>query len=102
VAALIVAALPSVLVVAGAAQQGWRDDTHGRNATPDYVRVFPENTVKRLDIQIASADWERLRADMAEMAGAPGVEGGGRQEVCHRTLCEARHAPVWSKGGDEN
>ena len=79
VAALIAATLPSVLVVAGAAQQGWRDDTHGRNATPDYARVFPENTVKQLDIQIASADWERLRADMAEMVGAPGVEGGGRQ-----------------------
>jgi hypothetical protein len=79
VGALFLAALPSVFVVAGAAQQGWRDDTHGRNATPDYARVFPENIVKRLDIQIASADWERLRADMAEMVGASGVEGGGRQ-----------------------
>ena len=75
---LVLAMLPGVLV-AGAAQQGWRDDTHGRNATPDYARVFPENTVKRLDIQIAAADWDRLRADMTEMAGVPGAEGGGRQ-----------------------
>ena len=71
--------LPGVLVVSVVAQQGWRDDTHGRDATPDYARVFPENTVKRLDIQIAAADWERLRADMTEMAGASGAEGGGRQ-----------------------
>jgi len=78
VRALVLAVL-SGACVAVAAQQGWRDDTHGRNATPDYGRVFAENTVKRLDIQIAAADWDRLRADMTEMAGTSGAEGNGRQ-----------------------
>lgn len=53
-----------------------RDATHGRDAEPDYARVFAEDVVKRLDIRVTAADWERLVADMTEMAGPKGAGGG--------------------------
>ena len=66
----------SVTVLARA-QKGWDDDTHGRDAVPDYSRVFAQDVVKRLDLRIAAADWERLAADMTDMAGPFGVGGFG-------------------------
>jgi spore coat protein CotH len=66
------------LASAGAGgSQGRDEDTHGRDATPDYARVFAQDVVKRLDIVVTAADWDRLVADMTEMAGAPGARGGG-------------------------
>lgn len=59
---------------------GWNDRTHGRNAVPDYDRVFDETRVGQFDIQIAEADWQALMADMADMAGPFGGQrtpGGG-------------------------
>jgi len=59
------------------AQRGWDDDTHGRDAVPDYARVFAQDTIKRLDIHVTAADWNRLVADMTEMAGPREDAGGG-------------------------
>ena len=53
-----------------------RDKTHGRDAEPDYARVFAQEVVKRLDIRVTAADWERLIADMTEMAGPRVADGG--------------------------
>ncbi len=57
---------------------GDTDDTHGRDAVPDYGRVFAQDEVKRLDIRVSAADWDRLVADMTEMAGPRAAAGGGR------------------------
>lgn len=66
------------LASAGAGDsQARNDDTHGRKATPDYARVFAQDVVKRLDITVTAADWDRLVADMTEMAGGYGSAGGG-------------------------
>ena len=65
------------LVSAGAGNPQQDEKTHGRRATPDYERVFAQDEVKRLDIRVTAADWERLVADMTEMAGAYGSTGGG-------------------------
>lgn len=66
------------LASAGAGDpQGRNDDTHGREATPDYARVFTQDVVKRLDITVTAADWDRLVADMTEMAGGYGSAGSG-------------------------
>lgn len=70
------------LLVARPASQSRSAETHGRDAKPDYDRVFAQDTVKRLDIRITAADWNRLTADMAEMAGPfgsarTGGSGGG-------------------------
>ncbi len=52
-------------------------DTHGKDATPDYARVFPQDRVTRLDVRVAAADWQALMDDMASMAGSFGAGGTG-------------------------
>ena len=65
------------LASAGAGDpQGRDEETHGRDATPDYARVFAQDVVKRLDIAVTAGDWDRLVADMTEMAGPYGAGGG--------------------------
>jgi spore coat protein CotH len=59
------------------AQSDWHDSTHSRNAVPDYGRLFDQSTIRQLDIRVAAADWDRLVADMTEMAGPRGSAGGG-------------------------
>ena len=72
-------ALSCGLVIARPASQSRSADTHGRDATPDYDRVFAQDTVKRLDIRVTADDWSRLTADMTEMAGPFGsANTGGR------------------------
>ncbi len=62
---------------AGAAPQSGSDDTHGRNAEPDYRRVFAQDRVGRLDVRIDASDWQALVSDMQDMAGPAGGQGGG-------------------------
>ena len=63
--------------------QGWDDATHGREAIPDYERVFAADRVNRLDITVSASDWSAAMADMTAMAGPFGAErqpqtqGGG-------------------------
>jgi hypothetical protein len=57
-------------VVTGAARSD--DDTHGRNATPDYGRVFNQTQVSRLDLRINASDWQAVLTDMQSLAGASG------------------------------
>ena len=67
-------------------------DTHGRDAQPDYGRVFPQDRVSRLDLRVSAADWQQLMDDMTNLAGAfgsgvpapgggPVIEGGGDDDV---------------------
>jgi spore coat protein CotH len=53
-----------------------RDDTHGRDAVPDYGRVFNQDAIGRLDIRMAASDWDALVADMDSMSGRFGGAGG--------------------------
>ena len=60
--------------------------THGRGAEPDYGRVFPQDRVSRLDLQVTAADWQQLMDDMTALAGAfgagpPAAAGGDRVEA---------------------
>ena len=54
-------------------------DTHGRDATPDYGRVFIQDQVSRLDLKIAASDWQIVIDDMTDMAGAAGGQFAGGQ-----------------------
>jgi spore coat protein H len=67
-----------------------RNDTHGRDAVPDYARVFNQEAVGRIEIRMVASDWNAVVADMNSMAGpfgatrglgmggpAPGGGGGG-------------------------
>jgi hypothetical protein len=62
---------------------GWDEATHGRDAVPDYARVFAADRVNRLDITVSAADWAAVVADMTDMAGPFGAQrqpqtpGGG-------------------------
>lgn len=47
-------------------------ETHGRDAVPDYDRVFSQTTVNRMEIRIAASDWQQVLADMQTMVGASG------------------------------
>jgi spore coat protein H len=60
--------------------QGGGADTHGRDATPDYGRVFVQERVSRLDLKIAAGDWQIVVDDMTEMAGPAGSQFGGGQQ----------------------
>ena len=60
--------------------QGGDADTHGRDATPDYGRVFIQDQVSRLDVKIAASDWQIAIDDMTDMAGAAGGQFGGGQQ----------------------
>ena len=60
--------------------QGGDADTHGRDATPDYGRVFIQDQVSRLDLKIAASDWQIAIDDMTDMAGAAGGQFGGGQQ----------------------
>ena len=53
-----------------------REETHGRDAVPDYDKVFNQETIGRLDLRMTAADWEALVADMDSMAGRFGAAGG--------------------------
>ena len=72
------AALWAVVTLSWAVRAETQDrDTHGRDAVPDYARVFAQDTVKRLDMRVTASDWDRLVADMTEMAGGRGADGVG-------------------------
>jgi spore coat protein H len=86
----LTAALAIMLAIAGLSAQ--RDETHGRDAVPDYTRVFDQVAVGRLEIRMAAADWQALVADMDSMAGQfgtargigmgqPGQGGGGQPPI---------------------
>ena len=49
-----------------------QDDVRGRDAPPDYRRVFPQDSVKRIDLRMAASDWQAVLADMQSMAGPSG------------------------------
>jgi spore coat protein H len=65
------------VLLATASGSAQRDDTHGRDAVPDYDRVFNQDTIGRLEIRMAASDWDAVVADMDSMAGRFGATGGG-------------------------
>ena len=42
-----------------------RDATHGRDAEPDYDRVFAQDVVKRLDISVTAAERSSMGISIA-------------------------------------
>lgn len=61
---------------------GWTEATHGKNATPNYETVFPQDKVNRLDVTIKAADWKLMQENMEKLFGSgqsgPGRPGGGQ------------------------
>lgn len=51
----------------------WSIETHSDAVSPNFEEVFKDNTVKRIDIVITEARWQRMLDDMTEIYGAFGV-----------------------------
>lgn len=81
IAGFIVVIAGLALVPIGPPPAASADDIRGRDAVPDYGRVFPHASVNRLDIKMAAADWDALLADMTSISGTRGgqIIGGGAQ-----------------------
>lgn len=48
---------------------GWTEQTHGKEAAPDYDVVFPQGKVNRLDITISAEDWQAVLDDLSQKMG---------------------------------
>jgi spore coat protein H len=55
----------------------WTTATHSNDVDPDFVEVFEDNTVKRIDIVITAERWQSMLDNMTEMYGTFGAGGGG-------------------------
>jgi spore coat protein H len=55
----------------------WSEASHQKGADADYATVFPDDTVKRLDIVMCSSDWDDMQADMTDLYGEFGADPGG-------------------------
>jgi hypothetical protein len=65
------------LVLGGAAGEVFgQGSPNAADAIPDYDRVFPQDRVTQLYLQVSAADWQRLVDDMTSMAG----EFGGGED----------------------
>jgi spore coat protein H len=73
--AAVLVALVSLSIGARSAATVDDDDVRGRDATPDYSRVFVQDAVSRLDLRISASDWDALMKDMEAIAG-PFGQGG--------------------------
>ncbi|AWG20495.1 spore coat protein [Flavobacterium faecale] len=55
----------------------WTTATHSKKADPNFVEIFDDNSVKRLDIVITSTRWKKMLADMTATYGTFGKSSGG-------------------------
>lgn len=55
----------------------WTTETHTKDVDPNYVEVFEDNAVKRLDIVITEARWASMLDNMTDLYGAFGSSSSG-------------------------
>ena len=55
---------------------GWAEESHGKDAEPDYDRIMPDGEVKRIDMEIAPDDWQSMMEEMEYMLGPFGAMAG--------------------------
>jgi spore coat protein H len=89
--------------------QGWGEATHARGATPDYARLFADDRVHRIDIEMPAASMEAMYADLDKLlgdsmqgqggfpfpgGGAPGQMGGMMRDPLDLIGGEPIYVPV--------
>lgn len=52
------------------------EESHGKDAAPNYDVVFPQDSVNRIDITLSEQAWAELQAEMTEQFGEAGQGGG--------------------------
>ncbi len=55
----------------------WTTETHTKDVDPNYVEVFDDNSIKRLDIVITESRWQTMLDNMTDLYGAFGSSSGG-------------------------
>lgn len=75
---------------------GWGEDTHSKEADPNYELLFDHNDVLRMDIVIAPEDWQAMLDDMTEKFGRFGNPFGFGSNSSFNPF------EPWNLGGDEN
>lgn len=55
----------------------WTEASHSNDVDPNYVEVFDDTQVKRLDFVVSEARWQSMLDDMTETYGAFGQQSGG-------------------------
>lgn len=74
--------------------EGWTENTHGNNFTPNYDVVFPADRVNRIKITIPRPnDWERMQENMNKLYGEQW--GGFRGRFFGGKGFDTRENPVW-------
>jgi len=77
--------------------EGWREETHGNEAEPNYDVVFPDDKVNQITIVIDPEDWESMQENMVELFGEAG-SGGGRDFPGGFELPEGAQPPLGEDG----
>ena len=73
---------------------GWSEETHGKEADPDYEVVFPNDAVNAMTITIAPDDWQAMLNDMTATHGELGSNSRSRgQGVIGQDEVESRPEP---------
>ncbi|HOV27214.1 MAG TPA: CotH kinase family protein [Pseudobacteroides sp.] len=46
--------------------QGWTEETHSKNADPDYNLLFPDDKVLRIDIKMNRDDYQKIKTSVTD------------------------------------
>ena len=55
----------------------WTEQSHGDKAEPNYLLIFPDDKVNRIDIKIEPENWKKMQADLVSNVGS-GQGGPGQ------------------------
>lgn len=65
---------------------GWADDSHGKDATPDYARLFPDDVVQRIDVVLSPESYAQMMDDLRARCGDPSTGAPSAGAVACRGL----------------
>jgi spore coat protein H len=70
------AGAPAPVVPSIARPQGWQETSHARGAKPDYARLFADDRVHRIDVEMSPEAQQMMEADLEKLLGdAAGMNG---------------------------
>lgn len=76
--------------------EGWTEVSHGKDATPNYAKVFPQDRVNQLHLRCSEETWSAMLDDLSALTGSPAddvpdrpsLEGGGELPEAWIAACE--------------
>tara|TARA_R110002050_G_scaffold300786_1_gene472699 strand:+ start:37065 stop:38474 length:1410 start_codon:yes stop_codon:yes gene_type:complete len=63
--------------IAGEGLADWTTSTHSNMVPPNYVEVFNQNKVNRIDIVLTADEYQTMQTDLADILGSSGGGQGG-------------------------